>query len=132
MDPEQTKGTKSLKVLFMFSGLRQLFLSSQTALDAIDQGSQTQFHTRATFEQKKGLTGRIERKNISAGRNRRLKVPLYYKNSSFSNNLSNINYVAGRKNTSGGPHAAAGRVFETPAIDFIAPRQWFSTWVTRI
>jgi len=63
---------------------------------------------------KKGLAGRIKRKNVSAGRNRRLKVPLYYKNSSFSNNLSIFNDVAGRTNTSGGPHAARG--FETLAI----------------
>jgi len=28
---------------------------------------------------KKGLAGRIKRKNVSMGRNRRLKVPLYYK-----------------------------------------------------
>ncbi len=34
----------------------------------------------------------------------RLKVPLYYKNSSFSNNLSNFNDVA-------------GRVFETPDLE---------------
>ena len=45
---------------------------------------------------KKGLAGRIKIKNISAGRNTT-------KNSSFSNNLSNINDVAGRTNTSGGP-----------------------------
>ncbi len=28
---------------------------------------------------KKGLVGRIQRKNVSSGRNRRLKVPLFYK-----------------------------------------------------
>jgi hypothetical protein len=55
-----------------------------------------------------GLAGSIKRKNVSAGHNRRLKVPLYYKNSSFNNNLSNFNDVADRKNTSGGPHAARG------------------------
>ncbi len=49
------------------------------------------------------LAGRVKRKNVSAGHNRRLKVPLYYKNSSFNNNLSNFNDVAGRTNTSGGP-----------------------------
>jgi len=49
---------------------------------------------------KKGLAGRIKRKNVSAGHNWRLKLPLYYKNSSFSNNLSNFNDVAGRTNTS--------------------------------
>jgi hypothetical protein len=41
-------------------------------------------------------------------------VPLYYKNRSFINNLSSFNDVAGRTNTSGGPHAA--RVFETPDV----------------
>ncbi len=41
-------------------------------------------------------------------------MPLYYKNSSFSNDLSNFNDVAGRTNTSGGAHAA--RVFETPEL----------------
>ncbi len=29
---------------------------------------------------KKGLAGRIKRKNVSVGHNKRLKVPLYYKN----------------------------------------------------
>jgi len=53
---------------------------------------------------KKGLAGRIKRKNVSAGRNRRLKVHLYYKNSSFNNNLSNFNH-------------ALGRVFVTPGLD---------------
>jgi len=57
---------------------------------------------------KKWLAGRIERKNVSAGRNRRLKVPLYCKNISFCNNLSNFFDVAGRTNTSGRPHAARG------------------------
>ncbi len=52
---------------------------------------------------KKGLVARIKRKNVSSSRNRRLKVPLYYKNSSFSNKLSNFNDVV-------------GRVFETPDI----------------
>ncbi len=57
---------------------------------------------------KKELAGRIKRKNVSMGCNRRLKVPLYYKKSSFSNNLSYLNDVTGRTNTSGGPHATQG------------------------
>jgi len=57
---------------------------------------------------KKGLAGRIKRKNVSAGHNWRLKLPLYYKKQYYSNNLSNLNGVAGRTNTSGGPHAACG------------------------
>jgi len=55
---------------------------------------------------KEGLAGCIKRKNVSAGHNRRPKVPLYYKNISFNNNLSNFNDVAGRKKASGGPHTA--------------------------
>jgi len=51
--------------------------SITTYLVGLGQGSQTQFHLRATFSQK-GLAGRIKRINVSAGRNRRLKVPLCY------------------------------------------------------
>jgi len=70
---------------------------------------------------KKGLAGRIKRKNVSEGCNKRLKVPLCYKNSSFSNNLSNFNDVTGRTNTSGGPHAARGpRVWDP----------WYSAYVS--
>jgi len=64
---------------------------------------------------KKGLAGRIKRKNVFAGHNWRLKLPLYYKKHILSNNLSNFNDVAGCTNTSGGPHAA--RVFETPVLN---------------
>ncbi len=57
---------------------------------------------------KEGLAGRIKRKNVSAGHNWMLKVPLYYKKRSFINNLSSFKDVAGRTNTPGGPHSARG------------------------
>jgi len=49
------------------------------------------------------LRATLKRKNVSADHNRRLKVSLYYKKSSFSIFLSIFNDVAGRTNTSGGP-----------------------------
>ncbi len=76
---------------------------------SVEQGSQAQFHTGHILT-KKGIAGRINRKNVPAGRNRRLKVPLYCKKSSFSNHLSNFNYVAGHMRP-------AGRVFETPGVE---------------
>jgi len=48
---------------------------------------------------KKGLAGRIKKKKVYAGHNRRLKAHFYYKNNSFSNNLGDFNDVAGRTNT---------------------------------
>jgi len=83
---------------------------------------------------KEGLAGCIKRKNVSAGHNWRLKVPLYYKNGSFINNLNIFNDVVGRTNTSGGPHAARGpRVWDPCSIKsnvylkthfIILPQQW--------
>jgi len=57
---------------------------------------------RGPYFNKKGLAGHIKRKNVSAGHNWRLKVPLYYKKCSFINNLNSFNDVEGRTNTSGG------------------------------
>jgi len=57
---------------------------------------------------KKGL---INRKNVSAGRKRRLKVPLYYKNSNLA-----IIWVILMMSRAAQPHLA-GRVFKTPALD---------------
>jgi len=83
---------------------------------------------RGPHVDKKGLAGRIKRKNASAGHKRWLKVTLYYKNSSFSNNLSNFNDVAGHTNMSGGSHAA--HVFETPAfkVSLTFPKKMKSNW----
>jgi len=44
--------------------------------NSVEQGSQTQFHLWATFEEKE-LAGRFKKKNVSTGHNSRLKVPLY-------------------------------------------------------
>ncbi len=90
---------------------------------------------------KKRLAGHIKRKNVSAGRNRRLKVPLYYKNSSLSNNLSYFNDVAGHTNTSNGPHAARGPCVWDPCSTcrtqfdylFLTPHlRLYNAWMTMI
>ncbi len=62
-------------------------------------------YVRGPHFHKKGLAGRIKRKNVSPGRNRWLKMLLYYKNSSSSNKLSNI-------------YDVEGRVFETPVLAY--------------
>jgi len=75
---------------------------------------------------KKRLAGHIKRKNVSTGCNRRLKVPLYYNNRSFSNNLSNFNDVPGHINTSSGPHAARGpRVWDPCGTSYLRHGQKF-------
>ncbi len=60
---------------------------------------------------KKGLAGRIKRKNISAGCNRRLKVPLYYQKTVVSAIIGVILMMSRAAQTH-----LAGRVFETPDL----------------
>jgi len=74
---------------------------------------------------KKELAGRIRRKNVSA----RLYTT---KNSSFSNNLSNINDVAGRTNTSGRPHAACGPRVWDPCSTLCASEMSMNTLASKV
>ena len=104
--PESKQSNKQTKCSSTFlSTLNSIF---NFDLNVLQQGSQTQFHTRAIFWHKKGsraaLRGKMSTRSTIGG----IKCLYTTKNCYLSNNLSNFKEVAGRTNTSVGSHMSRG------------------------
>jgi hypothetical protein len=88
-------------------------------IHGLNQGSQTRIDRRATFQRKNALRAAVYRRKRLRGPQTTRKALKISKICSKLIILLNFEMLAGRTNASGGPHAARGRVLETPGLNDI-------------